>query len=116
MPLSCDAQNGKPAGSEFDAWVRTKPGRVKNLFALALGFALCWYLFPHVVVVPVVLDPRTGQLIDAQTGEVIAEPKSANDAGAASNKPEPSKSSQPSASDSNKTSPEAKKGDDAKSK
>jgi hypothetical protein len=86
------------------------------LFALAMGFALCWYLFPHLVVVPVMLDPRTGQLIDAQTGEVIAEPKNANDAGAASAKPDPNKSSQPSSSDPGKSNPGAKKGDDAKSK
>ena len=92
------------------------PNAIEPHFTHSLGFALCWYLFPHVVVVPVVLDPRTGQLIDAQTGEVIAEPKSAHDAGAASAKSDPSKSSQPSASDPSKSSPGAKKGDDAKSK
>jgi hypothetical protein len=91
------------------------------LFALALGFALCWYLFPHVVIMPVVLDPRTGQLIDPQTGQVIAEPKESNDADAASSKPDPSKSGQPSSSDTSKSNPGKsnpgdKKGDDAKPK
>jgi proteasome lid subunit RPN8/RPN11 len=86
------------------------------LFALALGFALCWYLFPHVVVVPVVLDPQTGQLIDAQTGQVVGEAKDANDAGAGSAKPDHSKSSQPSSSSPDKSKPGGKKGDDAKPK
>src|SRR6202047_4465834 len=52
---------------------------VANVFfylaASALGFALAWYVFPRVEVMPVLLDPRTGQLIDIQTGQVIAEPR-----------------------------------------
>ena len=47
------------------------------LLTLALGFALSWYLFPRVVVMPVLVDPRTGQLIDAQTGQVLADPPDA---------------------------------------
>jgi proteasome lid subunit RPN8/RPN11 len=86
------------------------------LFALALGFALCWYLFPRVVLMPVVLDPRTGQLIDPQTGQVVGEVKEATDASAVSAKPDPSKSSQPSSSDPSKSDPGGKKGDDAKPK
>ena len=84
------------------------------LMALALGFALCWYLFPHLVVMPVVLDPRTGQLIDPQTGEVLAEPKNTN--GSASAKPDPNKASQPSSPNPGGSNPEDKKGDDAKPK
>ena len=38
---------------------------------LALGFALSCFLFPRVVLMPVMLDPRTGQLIDPQTGQVV---------------------------------------------
>jgi proteasome lid subunit RPN8/RPN11 len=45
------------------------------LAVLALGFALSYFLYPRIVLVPVVLDQRTGQLLDARTGEVIAEPK-----------------------------------------
>jgi proteasome lid subunit RPN8/RPN11 len=96
------------------------------LFALALGFALCWYLFPHVVVVPVVLDPQTGELIDVQTGRVVGQAKEADDAGGASSKADPSKSSQPSSSDAgksnrsesnpSKSNPASKKGDDAQPK
>jgi proteasome lid subunit RPN8/RPN11 len=51
---------------------------VANVFfylaASALGFALAWFAFPRVEVMPVLLDPRTGQLIDIQTGQVIAMP------------------------------------------
>jgi len=47
------------------------------LLTLALGFALSWYLFPRVVVMPVLVDPRTGQLIDPQTGQVLADPPDA---------------------------------------
>ena len=50
---------------------------------------------------PVLVDPRTGQLIDPQTGEVLASPQNANGAGtgsAASTKPDPNKSGQPSSS------------------
>jgi len=45
------------------------------LSVLALGFSLSYFLFPRMVVVPVMQDPRTGQLIDLRTGEVIAEPR-----------------------------------------
>jgi proteasome lid subunit RPN8/RPN11 len=86
------------------------------LFALALGFALCWYLFPHVVVMPVVLDPRTGQLIDPQTGQVVGEAREVTDGGAASAKADPSKSSRASSPDGSKSNPGSKKGDDAKPK
>lgn len=84
------------------------------LLALALGFALSWYVFPRVVVMPVMLDPRTGQLIDLQTGEVIAESskvKGVDAAPAASGNPVPHNSGQPSSSN-----PSSKQGDDAKPK
>ena len=45
------------------------------LSVLAVGFSLAYFVFPRVVLVPVILDQRTGQLIDARTGEVIAEPR-----------------------------------------
>ncbi len=70
------------------------------LMALVLGFALSWYLFPRVVVMPVLVDPRTGQLIDPRTGQIIVEPE-----------PDPSKPGQPASS-----SPSGKKGDDAQPK
>lgn len=84
------------------------------LLALALGFALSWYVFPRVVVMPVMLDPRTGQLIDLQTGEVIADSpkaKGVDAAPAASANAVPHDSGQPSSSN-----PSGKKGDDAKPK
>jgi proteasome lid subunit RPN8/RPN11 len=45
------------------------------LSVLALGFSLSYFLFPRMVLVPVILDPRTGHLIDPRTGEVIPEPR-----------------------------------------
>jgi hypothetical protein len=84
------------------------------LLVLALGFALSWYFFPRVVVMPVLVDPRTGQLIDPQTGQVVADPQDANGAGAgraSPAKPDPSNSGQPPSSNQN-----GKKGNDAKPK
>ncbi|MGD0570685.1 MAG: Mov34/MPN/PAD-1 family protein [Candidatus Sulfotelmatobacter sp.] len=84
------------------------------LAASALGFALAWYVFPRVVVMPVLLDPRTGQLIDMQTGQVIAD--SPNVRGSPTSpanpaKPEVNNSGQPSS-----TNPSGKKGNDAQPK
>jgi proteasome lid subunit RPN8/RPN11 len=45
------------------------------LTVLAVGFSLAYFLFPRLVLVPVMQDQRTGQLIDMRTGEVIAEPR-----------------------------------------
>lgn len=89
------------------------------LMALALGFAISWYFFPRVELVPVGRDPRTGQLVDLRTGQVLADPRDANDGGAGRadpnladpNKPTPNQSSQPSSAN-----PSGKKGDDGKPK
>jgi proteasome lid subunit RPN8/RPN11 len=84
-----------------------------SLLTLALGFGLSWYFFPRVEVLPVLLDPRTGQLIDARTGEVIAESRDTKDGSAQRadpNAPDPNKSDAPSS-----PKPRAeKKGDNAK--
>jgi proteasome lid subunit RPN8/RPN11 len=78
------------------------------LAALALGFAVCWYLFPRVEVMPVLLDPRTGQLIDLQTGQVVAEsPNAKGGAAAPAAKPDPNQAGQP------PPHPADKKGEDA---
>ena len=82
---------------------------VKVFFSLSLvllGGLLSWYFLPHAVVVPVLIDPATGKLIDVQTGEIVGqlEPKSGSAEQAA-------KPGQPSASDSS-----GKKGDDARSR
>jgi proteasome lid subunit RPN8/RPN11 len=86
------------------------------LAVLALGFSLAYFLFPRVLVMPVVLDPQTGQLVDPRTGEVIAEPRQAEPgkpSGSASppaaGQPNPSKPGQPAAPDRS-----GKKGDNAK--
>jgi proteasome lid subunit RPN8/RPN11 len=84
------------------------------LLVLALGFALSWYFFPRVVVMPVLEDPRTGQLIDPQTGQVVADPQDPNGAGAgraSPTKPDLNNSGQPPSSNQN-----GKKGNDAKPK
>ena len=90
---------------------------VANVFfylaASALGFALAWYVFPRVEVMPVLLDPQTGQLIDIQTGQVIAEPRSKGEAAAAAAaKPDANHSAQSSSS----SNPDDKKGNDAQPK
>jgi proteasome lid subunit RPN8/RPN11 len=84
------------------------------LAAAALGFALAWYVFPRVVVMPVLLDPRTGQLIDPQTGQVIAEPNLRGGAAtpADSAKPDTNNPGQPPPS----SNPSGKKGNDAQPK
>jgi proteasome lid subunit RPN8/RPN11 len=90
---------------------------VANVFfylaASALGFALAWYVFPRVEVMPVLLDPRTGQLIDVQTGQVIAEHsrKGEGAAPALPAKPDANHAAQPSSSN-----PDGKKGNDVQPK
>lgn len=90
---------------------------VANVFfylaASALGFALAWFVFPRVEVMPVLLDPRTGQLIDIRTGQVIAEPRGKGEASspAVATKPDTNHPAQPSPSN-----PAGQKGNDAQSK
>jgi len=81
--------------------------------ASALGFALAWYVFPRVEVMPVFLDPRTGQLIDLQTGQVVAEPHAKGEAvnPAVAPKSDASQVTRPSSSN-----PDGKKGNDAQPK
>jgi proteasome lid subunit RPN8/RPN11 len=83
------------------------------LAASALGFALAWYVFPRVVVMPVLLDPRTGQLIDVQTGQVVAEPSAKGEVASptVAAKPDANNAAQPSSSN-----PGGKKGNDAQPK
>lgn len=44
-----------------------------SLALLTLGGALSWYFFPHVAVVPVLVDPMTGNLVDPQTGQIVGQ-------------------------------------------
>src|SRR5258708_2536778 len=84
------------------------------LLALALGFALSWYVFPRVVIMPVLVDPRTGQLIDPQTGQVGPHPQHATGAStgrAASTEADSKPSGHPLSSDQS-----GKKGNDAQPK
>jgi len=84
------------------------------LLVLALGFALSWYFFPRVVVMPVLVDPRTGQLIDPQTGQVVVDPQDANGAGA--KRPTPMKPDSNNSGQSPSPNQDGKKGNDAKLK
>ena len=75
-----------------------------TLALLLLGGLLSWYLVPHYVPVPVLVDPNSGKLIDLQTGQVLGQlPK--NEGGAQA---DPTKPGQPAAPDST-----GKKGNDA---
>jgi proteasome lid subunit RPN8/RPN11 len=94
---------------------------VANVFmylaALALGFALSWYLFPRVVQVPVGVDPRTGQLIDLQTGQVLADPKDLGLGRGAITDPTQPDAQKPASDQSGKpaaSNPNGAKGDDGK--
>ena len=51
------------------------------LAALALGGALSWYFFPHVVVMPVLIDPVTGRPLDPQATAQILDRWQAEEAG-----------------------------------
>lgn len=77
-----------------------------TLALLLLGGLLSWYLVPHYVPVPVLIDPIHGKLIDARTGEVLGDLPKNEGAGQA----DPAQPSQ--------STPDGggKKGDDAKSK
>ena len=44
-----------------------------SLALLALGGMLSWYLFPHIELLPVAIDPRNGNLVDLQTGKVVGQ-------------------------------------------
>jgi hypothetical protein len=67
------------------------------LSVLAIGFALSWYLFPRVMVVPVPVDPRTGLPIDPSMDRILSDPRDAdpNTQGAAPKQPGQSLSSSP---------------------
>ena len=88
-----------------------------SLSLLALGFALAYFLFPRIELVPVALDPITGQLVDVRTGQVIAVPRDSN-AGSAQRpgQPDPAKPGQPASSQPTTSDPGDKKGDNAKPK
>jgi proteasome lid subunit RPN8/RPN11 len=44
-----------------------------SLALLALGGLFSWFLFPRIEVMPVVLDPRSGSLVDPQTGKIVGQ-------------------------------------------
>jgi proteasome lid subunit RPN8/RPN11 len=114
-PIKIRRREGDDAIESSDSSLERLVFRVFFYLAtLAMGFALSWYLFPRVVMMPVLLDPRTGQVIDLQTGQVIADSPNARGAAANSNEAEKSdahNTGQPSSSNQSD-----KKGDDARPK
>lgn len=81
------------------------------LSLLALGFSLAYFVFPRVVVMPVLVDPRTGELIDPQTGHILAVPSDAKVGSAGHPDPNqtgPNKSDQPAPPDQTKKEDNAK--------
>jgi proteasome lid subunit RPN8/RPN11 len=89
------------------------------LSVLAVGFALSWYLFPRVMVVPVPVDPRTGLPIDPSTGRILSDPRDSgsNPQAGTSNQPgQPLSSSQGSPSKGSSAEADQQKGNDAKPK
>jgi len=63
--------------SEDDGGTRSLEDLVANVFlylaALALGGVLSWYFFPHVVIMPVLVDPMTGRPLDPQAATQVLE-------------------------------------------
>src|SRR5215469_1606626 len=51
------------------------------LAALVLGGVLSWYLLPHTVIVPVLVDPVTGRPLDPQAAAQVLEQMQADKAG-----------------------------------
>ena len=91
------------------------------LAVLAVGFSLAYFVFPRMVLVPVMLDQRTGQLIDARTGEVIAEPRQpdsgsakGNASGSAAGSTSGNSGGDASRPEAGQPDPSGKKGDHAK--
>jgi proteasome lid subunit RPN8/RPN11 len=91
------------------------------LSVLAVGFSLAYFVFPRVVLVPVMLDPRTGQLVDPRTGEVVAEPRQpapsntkANPSGSGSGSTNGNTGGSASQPEAGQPDPGGKKGDHAK--
>jgi proteasome lid subunit RPN8/RPN11 len=79
-----------------------------SLSLLILGGLISWYFLPRPVLVPVLIDPTTGKLIDVQTGDVVGQLQSK---GGTNDATLPAKVNQDSGTDA-----AHKKGNDAKSK
>lgn len=70
-------------GSEDASLQRLTTAIFSHLTVLLLGFLLCWYVFPHLVAVPIPIDPRTGQPLpgygfDASPGSAPGNPAQAD--------------------------------------
>jgi proteasome lid subunit RPN8/RPN11 len=68
-----------------------------SIALLALGGFSTWYLFPRTEIVPVLVDPRNGNLVDLQTGKIVGQLQS--EAQADSAKSDAAKPNPPSAAD-----------------
>lgn len=113
-PIKIRRRAGEEAAGSSDSSLERLVFRVFfYLAASALGFALAWYVFPRVVVMPVLLDPQTGQLIDVQTGQVITELKAKGGAASPADAPKPDGQNPGQPSSSN---PGRKEGNDAQPK
>jgi proteasome lid subunit RPN8/RPN11 len=80
-----------------------------SLAILALGGVLSWYFFPHLVIMPVPVDPISGRPLDPQDAQILEEMQAGKDGQA--EQPNTAKPSQPPAKDGS-----GGKGDDAKPK
>jgi proteasome lid subunit RPN8/RPN11 len=78
-----------------------------SLTLILLSGVLCWYFFPRTELLPVLVDPVSGSLIDARTGEVVGHVQLRN----SSEQGNPGDPASPPSPDVN-----GKKSDDAQSK
>lgn len=80
-----------------------------TLAVLVLGGMVSWYFFPHIVIMPVAVDPITGRPLDPQAAQILEEMQAGKGGGA-----DPSNSAKPGVPPSKDGS--GQKGDDAKPK
>jgi hypothetical protein len=110
-PVRVQRFEAEPAGADSFSSLEQLVAKVFfSLALLALGGMASWYLFPRVEVLPVLVDPSNGNLVDPQTGKVVGQLPS--EAQADSAKPDPAKPNPPpGAADGS-----SQKGNNAKSK
>ena len=84
-PLLLDSEDDDPdskaapisSPNEAQAALKSAISVLTHLFVLLIGFFVCWFLFPHFVLVPV--DPRTGQpMLSAPSDFTGGSPNGAN--------------------------------------
>jgi proteasome lid subunit RPN8/RPN11 len=73
-PIRVQRSEAEDAGSDGFSSLEQLVAKVFfSIALLAMGGFSTWYLFPRTEVVPVLVDPRNGNLVDLQTGKVVGQ-------------------------------------------